>query len=150
MRMRAGGQPTPLERKFDKDGLPVYALPREKMRALVGLYHEAGDFITPENLDARIDAAFTGGTAHQHERGLHELQKELRRRNEEPDYVRFYRSSLSRSAADVAGTRIERVRAALWGTTDDGRPGLEIVEEERDDHDRTEQTQARLEQARRR
>lgn len=118
------------------------------MRALVDLYHEAGDFITHENLDERIDQAFTGKTNHWHERKFSDLQRDLRQRNEEPDYVRFYRTSLTASGADLVGSRLERVRAALWGTTERGKPGLEIVEEERDDLDRTLQTQRQLEKGR--
>ncbi|OBZ76536.1 hypothetical protein A0H81_03539 [Grifola frondosa] len=34
------------------------SLPAAKMRALVTLYQQSGDYITPENLDEAIDAAF--------------------------------------------------------------------------------------------
>jgi hypothetical protein len=38
------------------------AISDERMRALISLYHQSETFITKENLDRRIDEAFTGGT----------------------------------------------------------------------------------------
>ena len=37
---------------------PKVQLPPKKMRALVSLYHESGEFISPENLSDAIDIAF--------------------------------------------------------------------------------------------
>lgn len=144
--------------------LPQYALPRDKMRALVELYHQSADFITHENLDKRIDEAFTGSGSKlfASERAYAHLQQDLRVRRAQPEYVR------QSSTGGLSGTgggaltgigvgmgtgskdtetewsdrmqvplRLRRVRAALWGTLPDGRPGLEIVEEEAGDIDRT-------------
>ncbi|KZW03960.1 hypothetical protein EXIGLDRAFT_758271 [Exidia glandulosa HHB12029] len=128
--------------------LPQYVLPREKMRALVELYHNAEDFITYENLDKRIDEAFTGAKSFAIEDSYQHLIRQLESREQMPDFVRVSTSGARKAGLGTSWSnsistpeRVERVRAALWGTTRDGRPDLEMVEEEMAEVDRAEATE---------
>lgn len=55
-------------------------LPPHKLRALVSLYHQSDDFITPENLLDRIDAAFITDAYQPHntpDRSRHESYEDI-------------------------------------------------------------------------
>jgi len=114
-------------------------LSREKLRALIHIYHDAKDFITHENLDSRIDLAFAlkDQIRRNQARDLAELRDEVQLRYGASAFGVGHefggRTHQGKTWSD--GGRSERnvaVKAALWGTSDNGYsvPGLEIVEEE--------------------
>ncbi|KAI0802109.1 hypothetical protein BC629DRAFT_1438639 [Irpex lacteus] len=128
-------------------------LPPKKMRALVSLYHQAGDFITPESLDREIDYAFHDqrdilqAFSDRREKGYTELQLELSERRALPKLssgvvernVMDYQSSGISYDSSWSAKQEERARqlkAALYGTEPSDEvplPGYEVLVE---DHER--------------
>ncbi|KAH7098301.1 hypothetical protein BKA62DRAFT_713675 [Auriculariales sp. MPI-PUGE-AT-0066] len=132
-----------------------YALPREKMRLLCELYHQAGEYITAENVTERIDEAFTGDMSTEKilSEDYRDLVDKLHAREAAPEYIRPENSlaplPISRQSPrewsnglSKGPDRRELVRAALWGTTLQGLPSLEIVEEQRSQMDKMREIQA--------
>ncbi|EKM59694.1 uncharacterized protein PHACADRAFT_250355 [Phanerochaete carnosa HHB-10118-sp] len=120
-------------------------LPPAKMRALISLYHQAENFITPENLSAQIDEVFVyrpqrSAMSAERETLLKDLRSELLERRTLPKMgegksvyssVRQQQQQSERESWSRAkSTRETRVMHALYGTEDAGKPGLEILEEE--------------------
>jgi hypothetical protein len=118
----------------------------EQLRALVTLYHQSEDFITLETLDARIDQAFLEEVEFQptlHSQFALQGRLNARRRAPRvgsPDAALSFRTgqwsnaSTGGSIGGVGGddgTRAMRTAAALLGVDPGGRPGLEVVQEER-------------------
>ncbi|KIK65498.1 hypothetical protein GYMLUDRAFT_125635, partial [Collybiopsis luxurians FD-317 M1] len=120
-----------------------HALSRDKMRALISLYHQSDTFITPENLSYRIDQAFTGKRRENElfapiqQPGLSSLQYFRRQAELAPTFSewdqekkRFVAGSWSESS--YSG-REWKVIEALYGVDASGRlqplPGLEALEE---------------------
>ncbi|KAJ7086661.1 hypothetical protein C8R44DRAFT_687519 [Mycena epipterygia] len=66
---------------------PAHTLSPDKMRALVAMYHQTETFVTKENLDAKIDEAFTGklnNTSDAASLTLRDFETLLRKREELP------------------------------------------------------------------
>ncbi|KAF7355115.1 hypothetical protein MSAN_01427100 [Mycena sanguinolenta] len=127
---------------------PVNLSP-EKMRALIAMYHQAETFVTRENLDAKIDEAFTGELDRPKLEGetllsLEALQKAMRRRKDAPTVAEWSSSSLGNWTTPGANTkelwsgrrenlREKRVMDALYGTETQGGktlPGWDVLNEE--------------------
>ncbi|KZT41357.1 hypothetical protein SISSUDRAFT_1042936 [Sistotremastrum suecicum HHB10207 ss-3] len=139
-----------------RNDLPPTTMPRERLRALVSLYHESLYFITPETLDAHIDRVFIkpDETAYDANKALYtnpsapiastkaELTRRMERRRraarrgslleKQPQFAMDPdvnpREKASMSQAEVA------LNNALWGA-DMGswqKPGLEMAEEAED------------------
>jgi hypothetical protein len=117
-----------------------------KLRALISIYHRSEHFITPQNLSSAIDQAFIGDpdeiegiTTTTKEMDFWELRKALRRRESqmmtgrwkrvesklEPDY-------LPREWSEGRRGRESAILGALYGTDEAGKPGLEVLQEERE------------------
>jgi hypothetical protein len=114
----------------------------EKLRSLVSLYHNSEDFITPETLDQRIDAAFIdthtlSSFARKEERSFETLVKAANYRLKQPrlgpatalEKFEFNRGVAWSSQTDTA-PRARRTSAALLGVDTSGLPGLEVLKEE--------------------
>ena len=118
------------------------------MRALIGLYNQAGSFITPQTLDRAIDEAFltnrefmVSGTD-KRERSHSDLIQDLEKRRANPklsngesddvneiDYGGYEEGSWSSKMPE----RVRQLKAALYGTepsTDMPKPGYEVLVEE--------------------
>ncbi|KAI0829486.1 hypothetical protein BC628DRAFT_1417198 [Trametes gibbosa] len=120
-------------------------LPDEKLRVLVSLYHQAGTFITKENLSQAIDQAFTDPvrllqtSALHPETPFHYLEAELGSRRALPKFGKA-NSALARSNAphvhsgeswsDRRPIRERAVMTTLYGVLGRGRPGLDAVRDE--------------------
>jgi hypothetical protein len=119
------------------------SLPPAKMRALVSLYHEAENFVTPENLSQKIDDAFltsdealaTGDVAggHMYET-IQDLRNRERDRRQVPrigDYTPVYEGTTAHTDgwSSAEHERVKAVAEALYGTVKRFKPGLEILEE---------------------
>jgi hypothetical protein len=122
---------------------PVSLSP-EKMRALVALYHRTENFVTPENLDARIDQAFIPTSDHLafHDSANHtfasyvELENREMTREKIPRISEYTPSSHyygmpedQNSWSDFQDPRERAVVEALYGTVDQTKPGWDILEE---------------------
>ncbi|KAI0069048.1 hypothetical protein BV25DRAFT_1817986 [Artomyces pyxidatus] len=114
---------------------PSFSLPPQKLRALISLYHESEGFITPENLDARIDLAFTdfesSSSVHKTHAGQLEMRSALSDRRRLPRYGAPEDSArlLSGSVLDDRKARVDGVFDALYGTWNAKRPGLELLQD---------------------
>ena len=129
-------------------------LPPAKMRALVSLYHQASNWVTPENLLERIDAVFVPTTQHHHlalpsQEGisLTDLQNTVQNLKTQPRMAQVeadqsFRRLGSRSAGLTAGLslmlskRERKMIEALYGINLSGRdvlPGWEVLQEMKDD-----------------
>ena len=130
-------------------------LPPAKLRALIALYHQADSWITPENLEQRIDEAFVPDPLAKQPKGLMEFYSPNDRATqttrvsvEELNRLKSYFRMAPKmaqwnqaTAADYAGTdwdtntsrRELRVVEALYGVNapmgENPRPGLELLQE---------------------
>lgn len=131
----------------------------EKMRALISLYHQSKDFITPETLSVAIDDAFledqtVWGTGGKRERTEEQLHKELKDRRALPKLSTtgsvenrspssdprdiFSPEQMHSDYSSWSSYKPERdvqLKAALYGIEPSGDvplPGLEVLEEEHD------------------
>jgi hypothetical protein len=119
------------------------AVPPEKMRALITLYHKSEDFVTHENLSMRIDQAFLGTKTMQKTLPIHDnrakLQEQLDERRKMPRIgVVDAPSRSGKSTPDgnwsssLRNARELAVESALFGMHEEHKekPGLEALEEE--------------------
>ncbi|KAJ3531382.1 hypothetical protein NM688_g7585 [Phlebia brevispora] len=137
--------PPPVQGQDPKQYPSHTTLPPAKMRALVSLYHQSENFITPENLSDAIDAAFIDkSTRFRSDRELKYGQVlgmlGARRRAQKVSWDQTA-GRQARSAIDEEGSdavlwssqelkRSAQVKAALLGTESGTRPGLEALEDE--------------------
>ncbi|KAI0939524.1 hypothetical protein AcW1_004532 [Taiwanofungus camphoratus] len=112
-------------------------LSREKMRALVSLYHETETFITPQNLSEAIDRAFITEPSKQSavmspETSYRVLLDEMRMRKAQPKIGEAPQARLSEDSEWSEGRRKRErtVLQALYGIEGRGKPGLEVLEDE--------------------
>jgi len=137
---RVAHRPTPLVRYVSSNlqtPPPGFALPPEKLRALVTLYHQSKSFITPENLDEAIDRAFLevpGIRAFGHRKiDWPSLRLEVKERRllSKFGFPETLDSSLSMYEAGYEGRegRIEQVFDAMYGTWQTNKPGLELLQD---------------------
>ncbi|KAH9853728.1 hypothetical protein C2E23DRAFT_867741 [Lenzites betulinus] len=120
-------------------------LPDEKLRVLVNLYHQAGTFITKENLSQAIDQAFIdpsrlrSGSQLDTEAPFRHLENELSWRRSMPKFGRA-NTAVARSNApqvksgqmwsEVLEMRELAVMTTLYGVLARGRPGLDAIRDE--------------------
>ncbi|KAI0080750.1 hypothetical protein K474DRAFT_164288 [Panus rudis PR-1116 ss-1] len=132
-----GDTPTP-------ESLQKLALPPQKLRALVSLYHRAHTFVTRENLDTVIDQAFTREPSplalYEREKDIATLRDELRNRRMHPKVGKgtaIIQSSMVRmdsghSWSETVQKRERQITNALFGLEGRSKAGLEVVLEEHD------------------
>ena len=114
-----------------------FALPPQKLRALVTLYHQSKSFITPENLDEAIDSAFLevpGMRAFgQRKMDWPSLRLEVKERELLSKFglPETLGSALSMYEAgyEKREGRIEQVFDAMYGTWQTNKPGLELLQD---------------------
>ena len=134
---RVARRPTPLVRHVSSKQTPPpgFALPPQKLRALVDLYHQSKSFITPENLDEAIDHAFLdvpGITAFSRERTKDwptiRLEAKERQRLSKFGLPETLNSSLDMGYEDREA-RVEQVFDAMYGTWETNKPGLGLLQD---------------------
>ncbi|CCM02827.1 uncharacterized protein FIBRA_04939 [Fibroporia radiculosa] len=115
------------------------ALPKNKMRALVSLYHEADSFIAPHRLLSEIDAAFlpfdSVYNARTEEEPYKTIESQARQRRALP---KIGQSTVVAPVSEQQGRDWSEQRSgpermiieALYGVDGRGLPGLEALEEE--------------------
>ncbi|KAN0140006.1 hypothetical protein V8E53_001902 [Lactarius tabidus] len=136
---RVARKPTPLARYVSSKQTPSpgFALPPQKLRALVTLYHQSKSFITPENLDQAIDHAFLDVPAMRtfgHRKiDWPSLRLEVKERERLSKFglPETLTSSLSMYEAgyEEREGRIEQVFDAMYGTWQTNKPGLELLQD---------------------
>ncbi|RDB23232.1 hypothetical protein Hypma_009586 [Hypsizygus marmoreus] len=121
-------------------------LPDAKMRALIALYHQADNFITPENLSQRIDEAFVSDTVEsklafsRSNNPLKDLKNALADQRRAPKIAEWDSESLMRTYhtngvtwSTLRTARELKVVEALYGVNatrvGDALPGLEVLED---------------------
>jgi hypothetical protein len=137
---RVARRPTPLVRHVSSKQTPPpgFALPPQKLRALVDLYHRSKSFITPEILDEAIDHAFLdvpgissfGGQRVKDWPSLR-LEAKERERLSKFGLPETLNSSLSTydMGHEERETRVEQVFDAMYGTWETNKPGLELLQD---------------------
>jgi hypothetical protein len=137
----------PLRRYVSSQANPqAPSLPPSKLRALVSIYHQSAHFITPNNLSSAIDQAFIGDpddiegiTTTGKEMGYRDLSKAFRRQQSQVKTGTWRRMGrqfeaeylpMEWSDGDIG--RNKKIVAALYGTDEDGKPGLDVLKEERE------------------
>lgn len=129
--------PTPKPRPNPQTPPPGFALPPQKLRALVALYHQSQSFVTLENLDEAIDRAFTDSANMRVFRtrklDLPALRLEVKERE---GLSKFGLPETLGSALKMyeAGweereERVEQVFDAMYGTWQTNKPGLELLQD---------------------
>jgi hypothetical protein len=129
--------PKPKPRPNPQTPAPGFALPPQKLRALVALYHQSQSFVTLENLDEAIDRAFTDaanvrvfGTR---KLDLPALRLEVKERERLSKFglPETLGSALSMYEAGWEGRegRVEQVFDAMYGTWETNKPGLELLQD---------------------
>ncbi|KAJ7095167.1 hypothetical protein B0H15DRAFT_775462 [Mycena belliarum] len=131
---------------------PSVTLPPEKMRALIAMYHQTETFVTRENLEAKIDEAFTGPAPLALNDGrnltLKQLENLLSERKNVPTVTEWTPQTMStpprhagsENAREMTGlwssgsrVRDSKVVEALYGVEtlglDRALPGLETLED---------------------
>ena len=109
----------------------------EKLRALISIYHSSANFITPQNLSAAIDDAYLGHPEKIEldapEKSSLQLQIEMKSRGLKQETGRWGNQGWGANAPVWAAVnpRMKQVRQALYGTEEAGKPGLDILLEER-------------------
>lgn len=111
------------------------------MEALVSLYHQSNTFITPENLSAVIDQAFTQPLDISEDQRKHSFAEIFRMRKLRKESPKFFLGrddgSLSLHTSESMGPgwtesrsrRVDRVYRALMGTQKDGLPSWVALKE---------------------
>lgn len=143
---------SPSTHALSKSKKHQYALPREKLRALISLYHQSDTFITQDNLVEKINEALVHERKH-HQLGAapkvdmptaQEFKAIMGRRRGAPKIAdasienkakakdSIFKPNRSRWSATAESKREARVIEALYGvnmSSPNGvRPGLEAVE----------------------
>ncbi|KAG8967545.1 hypothetical protein FRC03_009798 [Tulasnella sp. 419] len=115
-------------------------VPRATLRALFALHHSASSFITPENIDQKINEEFAASNAGRMNGGhgrtminLDELKRELSETTQRPALTEDVQGSMRTTMGNdpmrnQTHWRDAEVKAALWGSSGT-KPGLEIVED---------------------
>ncbi|THH12626.1 hypothetical protein EW146_g7521 [Bondarzewia mesenterica] len=112
---------------------PTFSLPPSKLRALISLYHQSGQFITPKSLDKAIDNAFT-----EKETALlraipyvvGNLKAEVSRRRSLPKFGQVDEiDSSEEGMSEEKNRRVSAVFEALYGTQAGRNPGLEVLQD---------------------
>jgi len=122
----------------------AFSLTPSKLRALISIYHQGAYFITPQNLSAAIDRAFIGDPDEidgiTKEMDSTALLKALRRRESQMTTGRWKTQGLGskwesnylpREWTQARAGKERRILEAFYGTEDAGKPGLEVLKEER-------------------
>lgn len=120
-------------------------LERRKLRAILALYHQAANFVTPETLDQRIDQEFGNAESlangQQFEMQPKDLDRKLLRRAHLTAFVttppitnRFQAAVVGNVEESIAALPHDALRSArlagtLFGTDEHGNPSLEAIEE---------------------
>lgn len=123
--------------KASADPLATMHLTPEKLRALISIYHSSANFITPQNLSAAIDDAFLDDPQKIDfdipEKTAIQLQSEMKARGLRPETGRWGSQGWGANAPvwTTDTVREKQVRQALYGSEEAGKPGLEILLEER-------------------
>jgi hypothetical protein len=116
---------------------PGFALPPQKLRALVALYHQSESFVTLENLDSAIDRAFAD-SANVRVFGNRKLDwPDLRLEVKERE--RLSKFGLPETLGSALGMydagfeererRVEQVFDAMYGTWETNKPGFELLQD---------------------
>ncbi|KAG9317245.1 hypothetical protein JVU11DRAFT_1438 [Chiua virens] len=111
-----------------------------KMEALVSLYHQSNTFITPENLSAVIDQAFTQPLSIAEDQKMHAVSELYRMRQNHRDAPKFFlgrddgsmvhsSESMGPGWIESRSRRLDRVYRTLMGTQKDGRPSWLALKE---------------------
>lgn len=121
-----------------------FSLPPAKLRALISIYHQSAHFITPQNLSDAIDRAFIGDASNTAvdlsvEASSEDIKEKLKSRRIVPatgpwstNETHFKMSDTSSQIwASRRSEKEQKVMNVLYGTDKEGKPGLEILEEER-------------------
>ncbi|TFY72486.1 hypothetical protein EVG20_g498 [Dentipellis fragilis] len=116
--------------------LPQFSLSPAKLRALISLYHQSGNFITPANLDTEIDKAFTDvpdlvSVANSKFTTYTDLKADVSARRVAPKYIQtedYARERTGYGGSDA--TRRNQVFEALYGTANVSSIGLGLLEDE--------------------
>jgi hypothetical protein len=129
--------PTPTPKPNPQSPAPGFALPPQKLRALVALYHQSQSFITLENLDESIDRAFADA-ASVRVFGTQRLDWPTIRL-EAKERERLSKFGLPEALGSTLNTydagweeregRVEQVFDAMYGTWQTNKPGLELLED---------------------
>ncbi|KAF8138226.1 hypothetical protein EV363DRAFT_1155390 [Boletus edulis] len=113
----------------------------KRMEALVSLYHQSNTFITPENLSAAIDQAFTQPLDIGEDQKKHSFAELCKMKQTLTESPKFFlgrgNGSLSTQSSESMGPgwtesgsrRADRVYRALMGTQKDGRPSWLALKE---------------------
>lgn len=113
----------------------------KRMEALVSLYHQSNTFITPENLSAVIDQAFTQPLNIAEDQKKHSFAELFLMKKHHRESQKFFlgrddgASSIHSSESMGPGwtesksRRVDRVHRALMGTQKDGRPSWLALKE---------------------
>jgi hypothetical protein len=114
---------------------PGFALPAQKLRALVALYHQSQSFVTPEKLDEAIDRAFADVTNLRVFRPRRLDWPDLRLEVKERERLSRFglpetlgsALSLYEAGCEEREGRVEQVFDAMYGTCQTDKPGLELL-----------------------
>ncbi|KAI9574913.1 hypothetical protein HD554DRAFT_125082 [Boletus coccyginus] len=113
----------------------------KRMEALVSLYHQSNTFITPENLSAVIDQAFTQPLNIAEDQKKHSFAELFKMKQHLKESSKFFLgrddgSSSTHSSESMGpgwtesrSKRVDRVYRALMGTQRDGRPSWLALKE---------------------
>ncbi|KAI0049595.1 hypothetical protein FA95DRAFT_1488803 [Auriscalpium vulgare] len=126
-----------MRRQMSTKSTPSFTLPPEKLRALVSLYHQSGQFVTPETLDSAIDHAFIeDGDSHLFatlQMRYADMKAQTKDRGKLPKFgppeELGYDGRLQVALQDERERRVAGVQDALYGTVGRVRPGLELLED---------------------
>lgn len=123
---------------------PEFSLPPAKLRALISIYHQSAHFITPQNLSAAIDRAFIGDSATVAvnvpvEASFEDIREKLKSRRIVPATGPWSTNETHFKVSDASGQawasrrseKEQKVIDVLYGSDREGKPGFEILEEER-------------------
>ncbi|KAH9938430.1 uncharacterized protein B0H18DRAFT_1112587 [Fomitopsis serialis] len=107
---------------------PTTPVPKERMRALVSLYHQSSQFVTPSNLSATIDYEFV--TKHAWERAM--AADALKASPKIGDSRVPHATDSVEMWSGSRHEKEQKVMRALYGLEAGQRPGLEVLEDESD------------------
>ncbi|KAH9844026.1 uncharacterized protein C8Q71DRAFT_730966 [Rhodofomes roseus] len=118
---------------------PMLPVPKERMRALVSLYHQSDQFLTPSNLAATIDYEFitkhtegmsVGRSDEYNYANLQEQHRQLKASPKIGDSRVSFESEKVEMWSGSRHVRDRKVLRALYGLEFGKRPGLDVLEEE--------------------
>jgi len=115
---------------------PTSSLPPHKLRALISLYHQSRDFISPNNLSDKIDQVFATGFYSSNDSGLRfasygNLLGTLRQRRSLPRIGESNMQTFSNEPPwSSLAKREDEVFHALYGVDNLKMPGLDALLDE--------------------